>query len=156
MKLPPSIHPDDHHVVSAWRRLCASTRHTQERYADGDFYALSVRGLALRHSNGETGKYERFTYVLSAEAEEWLAAHPISQTFSQVMEKMGAEAVKKAKRKWSAQQGVARRHARIFPTGNESGRPDPTHINEDGEYSGLALTQWYTARYCALNHLKGA
>jgi len=156
MKLPPSIHPDEFRTVSAWHHLAVAKRITAERYETAYFESLYHRGLALRHSNGETGKYERFTYVLSTAAEEWLAAHPISQTFSQVMEKMGAEAVKKARAKFLRQQRESHSHVRIFPTGNESGRPDPTHINEDGEYSGLALTQWYTARYCALNHLKGA
>jgi hypothetical protein len=155
MKLPPQINPDDQSVVSAWRRLAIAKRITAERCNRDAFDSLYRRGLAMRHSNGETGKYETFTFVLSTAAEEWLATNGKRPTFSEALEKMGAEAVKKAKRKWSAQQSYYRHcNTRHFPTGNESDRPCPTYVNADGEYSGLALTQWYVAKFCALNNLK--
>lgn len=154
MNLPSQISQDERDTIAAWRHLAAAKRVRAERYEQDTFALLYYRGLALRHSDGGTGKYETFTYVLSAAAEEWLATHQITVTFSQVLEKMGPDAVKTAKRRWSAQQSAARRHFRRFPTGNEAGRPDPTYVNEDGEYSGLALTRWYVAKFCALNHLK--
>jgi len=41
-----------------------------------------------------------------------------------------------------------------YPTLNEYGRPDPTYVNEDGEFSGKKLTDWYVKIFCRMNNLK--
>jgi hypothetical protein len=161
MRLPLRINPDDTYIVSAWRRLAVAKRITAERHNEAAFNSIYRSGLALRHSNGETGKYERFTYVLSTLAEEWLAANGKRPTLAEALEKMGAAAVTTAKRRWSAQQAVARRHIRSFPTIKEvahmlliEAQGPLVSYNDDGEFSSPGLTQWYVARFCALNNLK--
>jgi hypothetical protein len=72
------------------------------------------------------------------------------KTFTQAIAELDPKEITRRKRAVSRKPTQSRR----YPTLNESDRPNPTYINEDGEFSGREMTDWYVKRYCQLNTLK--
>lgn len=73
------------------------------------------------------------------------------KTFTQAIAELDPKTVAARKR---AIKRVSRTNSHCYPTLNEHGRPDSTYVNEDGEFSGKELTDWYVKTFCEMNRLK--
>ncbi len=160
----PTIDKDYPAGVSAFRQLIAGARPTfhansWDLYKREGYDHLYFRGLALRHSNGETGKYETYTYEATQELLLW-AKHNVRPTFDVVIAKRGIDERREIRnlrrRSRYAEQSDCYRG---FPSVKRSAPVkllDVTTgtLNEDGEFSSPGLTQWYVAEYCRINGLR--
>lgn len=169
MKLPHDL-TDDHHnnVAHNIRQLCIGARpkvQASSFWGDRDREALEhlyCHGYAERHSNGESGKWETYTYVATAKLLDWARQQDVARcTFDQALERIDA---KKARAKFAAQRREERRITRAYPSIRdvshrvivEAQAPGGVTINEEDEVSGKGLTQWYVDQYCRLNNLRSA
>lgn len=77
MNIHPAIGSDEIDVWNACRQLMRPgakvtvSNYSWESVKKGHFDCLYFRGLALRHSNGATGKYETFTYTPTEQLLAW-------------------------------------------------------------------------------------
>jgi hypothetical protein len=167
MKLHPAIDPDYPAGVSAFRQLAAGAKpvfranHYALYHREG-FDHCYYRGLCLRHSNGETGKYETYTYEATPELLQWARDNLIYPTVRELLGRCGINE-KNEIRNWRRRDRTAQQADRPkgFPSVRdlshrvlvESQAPDGVTVNEEGEISGKALTQWYVHEFCRLNGL---
>ena len=149
--------------LSAFRQLVAGARPTFQAggysiYAREGYDHLYYRGLALRHSNGETGKYETFTYEASPELKAWAATH----TCKSLDQALAGRDIKKEIRnlRRRARYSETARYALAVPSIDSVKEQLKTApgitTNEDGEFSSRSLTDWYVAEFCTINHLRRA
>jgi hypothetical protein len=164
MSIHPAIDPDYPAAIAAMRQLCNGARPSFRANSSGIYQRegydhLYFRGLALRHSNGETGKYETFTYV----ATEALLLWAIDQrqqviSFDEALAKID---VKKARAKLYGQRRAERSHLVGVPNLQsvkhqvliETQSP-LFSVNEDGEFSSRGLTDWYVREFEKINGLR--
>lgn len=167
MKLHPALDADYPAGVSAFRQLTAGAKVTFQAdhyalYHREGFDHIYYRGLAMRHSNGGTGKYEAFTYEATPELLQWAREHLIFPTCSELISRCGLNE-KNEIRNWKRRDRYAQQQDRTksFPSLRKSAPnallkvgPGVT-VTEEGEVSSKALTDWYVAEFCRLNTLKG-
>lgn len=170
MKLHPALDSDYPAGVSAFRQLVAGARPVfragaSALYVREGFDHLYYRGLALRHSNGESGKYETFTYEATPALRQWARDNLV---FPTVRELLGRHGINEANeiRNWRRRERYAQQldRPKVFPTRASLGHrllveaqaPDGLTVNDDGEASGKGLTAWYVQEFCRANCLKGA
>lgn len=170
MKLHPAIDPDYPAGVSAFRQLTAGARPTfranyYDLYKREGFDHLYYRGLALRHSDGGTGKYETFTYEATKELLLWAKYNQIRPQLREMIGRCGLNErneIRNLKRR--ARYAEQQDRPKVFPTivevrhrvMVEAQAPDGITCNDDNEASGKGLTAWYVREFCRLNNLKGA
>lgn len=152
----PAIDKDYPAGVAAYRQLVAGARpvfraNHYDLYRREGFDHLYFRGLALRHSNGETGKYETFTYEATPALLAWASGN-VTRTFDELIAKAGIDAktaIRNLRRRLRYQDVTPR----AFPNIRNS-LAAPTTVNEDGDFSSPGLTDWYVQEFCKLNGLK--
>lgn len=165
MKLHPALDPDYPAGVSAYRQLVIGARPTFRAGSCEGYDHLYYRGLALRHSNGETGKYETYTYEATPALLLWAKCNNVRPTVRELIGRCGLNE-KNEIRNWKRRDRYAQQQDRPkgYPSVKdvqhrvlvEAQAPDGLTINEEGEVSGKGLTQWYVQQYCQINKLKGA
>lgn len=167
MKLHPAIVPDYPAGVAAFRQLVIGAKPVF-RAGSWDYYRREGydhcygRGLCLRHSNGETGKYETFTYVATPELLQWARDNLIYPPIRELLGRCGINERNEI-RNWRRRDRYAQLQDRSkgFPSLRKSAPNDLLKIGpgvtvtEDGEVSSKGLTQWYVAEFCRINGLKG-
>lgn len=143
------------------RQLCAGA-HIKDRNMAA--FALSSRrqtldnlyhqGWAERHSNGESGKYETFTFVATAKLREWAHQQGLDRkTFDQALVLID---VKKARARYMAERRAEREHRPVVPDIKQQALGPLATVNEDGEFSSRSLTDWYVREFERINHLVAA
>lgn len=161
MKLHPAIDPDYPAGVAAFRQLAIGARPTFRAgsfhiYAREGYDHLYYRGLALRHSNGETGKYETFTYEATQALRDWAKCNQIRMTFAEALTGMDVErAIKSYKLSRSAEQRQDRTKLFASSLGKGLALTDAQRADLD-HLSWTTNTADYVAAWCRVNHLKGA
>ena len=169
MRLHPALDADYPAGVSAFRQLTAGAKVTFQAdhyalYHREGFDHIYYRGLALRHSNGGTGKYEAFTYVATPELLQWAREHLIFPTCSELISRCGLNEkneIRNLRRRlrYASQVDRPKAFPRLEDVAHrvlvEAQAPDALTTNEDWEVSSKALTDWYVAEFCRLNTLKG-
>lgn len=124
------------------------------------FDHLWARGYADRHSNGEVGAAEAFTYVGTEKLLLWHYDQMRRRvSFDEALAKID---VPKRRAKYFRDRRKEREHKRSIPAPKalqhqllvEAQGPGLT-VNEDGEFSSRGLTDWYVRQFCQANDLKG-
>lgn len=163
MKHHPAIDPDYPAGVSAFRLLAAGARpkfsaRAADLYRREGYDHLYHRGLALRHSNGDTGKYETFTYEATPELLAWARINLIFPSMTDALAKAGVD-VKKAIKAYKISRAAEARQDRPKLFASSLGKG--LHLT-DRERTDLDLLSWttntadYVTAWCRANHLKGA
>lgn len=161
MNIHPAIDPDYPTAVAALRQLANGARpvfraNGHSLYGREGYDHLYYRGLALRHSNGETGKYEEYTYVATEALLLW--AWEQNQRVISFDDALAKIDVKAARAKFSAQRRADRRHLVGIPALKHQvlieAQSPLFSVNEDGEFSSRGLTDWYVREFETINHLR--
>ena len=164
MKTHPAIDADYPAAIAAQRQLIIGARPSFRANGHGlygreGYDHLYYRGLALRHSNGETGKYETFTYVATEALLLW--AWEQNQKVISIDEALAKIDVKKARAKLAAQRRAQRHHLVGVPELRSvkhqvliEAQSPLFSVNEDGEFSSRGLTDWYVREFEKINGLR--
>lgn len=150
MNTHPAIDPDYPAGIAAMRQLCCGARPSFranyfDLYKREGYDHLYFRGLALRHSNGESGKYETFTYEATPELLLWARTN-VLKTFDEVLAGRDvAKEIRNLKRRARYDQNTV--CARSVPSSSDVNHRVLVELqsplgtcNEDGEFSSRGLT----------------
>lgn len=164
MNKHPAIADDELEVWAAFRQLAAPgakvtvSNYSWESYKKNNFDSLYHRGLALRHSNGESGKYETFTYVPSRQLLEWQAEQDAKAvTFAEALQ---GKDVQRELRNLRRRARYAEQQDRVKHWPGDplpSGYTYPTGSEVEAQYKILNSTTdpaAYAKAWAVLNHLK--
>lgn len=163
----PAIGNDEIDVWNACRQIqypgakVTVSNYSWESVKKGHFDSLYFRGLALRHSNGESGKYETFTYTPTEQLLAWARQQDLQRaSFTDALQGRDvAKEIRNLRRR--ARYAMTAESPRSFPSPRdvqhqiliEAQSPLAT-ANEDGQFSSRGLTDWYVSAWCRANHLK--
>ena len=164
MKIHPAISDDEVHVWNACRQLMFPgarvevSNYSWESHKKASFDPLYYRGLALRHSNGETGKYEMFAYVPTEKLLVWARQQDLLRaSFNDALK--GRDVQKELRnlrrRARYAEQRDRPKHWPGDPL--PSGYTYPTGSEVEAQHKILNSTTdpaAYTRSWAFLNHLK--
>lgn len=163
----PAIGDDEFEVWDACCQLqypgakVTVSNYSRERNKKDRFDSLYFRGLALRHSNGGSGKYETFTYTPTEQLLAWARQQDSHRaSFDDALQGRDvARELRNLRRR--ARHAMTAASPRSFPSPRdvqhqiliEAQSPLAT-ANEDGQFSSRGLTDWYVSAWCRANSLK--
>lgn len=138
MKTHPAISDDEIDVWNACRQIqypgakVTVSNYSWESSKKGHFDSLFFRGLALRHSNGATGKYETFTYTPTEKLLAWARQHDLLRaSFDDALKGRDVKnEIRNLRRR--ARYAQQQDRGKVFPKSTEN----------------------YVAEFCRLNNLK--
>lgn len=167
MNIHPAIDPKELDVWNACRQLMLPgarvevTNYSWQAIKRDAFDCLYFSGLALRHSNGATGKYETFTYTPTEQLLAWACQQDLLRaSFDDALKGRDVKnEIRNLRRR--ARYAEQQDRAKFFPKDTEvkhrvlvESQSPLSSINQEGDFSSPGMTQWYVAEFCRLNGLK--